>query len=206
MRPLNYILLCVMSISGFSCNTKPTTATLTKEQNDSILKKQETNAMMVREDSLQHLFETGKMYWRNVIRVADSSPGFMYFDLEDSTFVSLDSSNRENYYREFRRHISKDELRAQKIVWGLKEVLQQQQGDGGLYTEVSYLIDTPTTESPYYQFWMERIYPNRLGGIIDLPFINVDLKTNTMMVEEKVSGEQLSLQQWRKKGFELDKQ
>lgn len=158
-------------------------------------------AVLHREDSLYSLYKKGELFYSSVIRVTAGKEQFLFNELEEEdSVVVLDSTGREAFYRDFRKGMKPELLKAHQLAWSLKEMQMQQAGNGGIGTVMTWLTDTPAAGQPYYKFFIKRMYEGRIGTVIPIPFILVNVKTKEIFLESMNSGAIISLKEWRRNG------
>ncbi len=158
-------------------------------------------AIIQREDSLYNLYKKGELFYSPVIRVTEGKEQFLFNEIEEEdSVVALDATGREAFYRDFRKGMKPELLKAHQLAWSLKEMQMQQAGNGGIGTVMTWLTDTPAAGQPYYKFFIKRMYEDRIGTVIPIPFVLVNVKTKEIFLESMNSGAVISLKEWRRNG------
>ena len=195
------ILLCASYRQNISAKTKETVEVI----QDSVARISVADSLaFAKADSIHKLFVAGELFYPTVIRVADGKEQFIFDeDIADSVDILLDTASREDYYRTYRNRMDPKLLQAHRLAWTLKEMQMQQSGNGGVGTVMTWLTQTPTDKEPYYKFFIKRMYDDRIGTVIPIPYILVNVKTKQIFVESMNSGEILSIKEWRRNGNEF---
>ena len=190
-----------------------------KSQNiNSALLKSDSLAVIQIEDSIEKAFMNGKYFMTTFIRlnknefihieddyvkenIKDEKVKDLYFKTK-----SLNKDNREDFYVKIISSLPKEDIEIHKLVWNINEVKEQgKNGDGGLYTLATWIVDKPTKTNPFYSVEVRTNYFDRFGICLEIGYIKINSKTDEIFVTDFETGEDLPIDKWRKLKIERDK-
>lgn len=165
------------------------------------------------EDSLERAFMNGEYYFSSFIRLKSKGSAFIfiesdYFDsvatdtrvkeLFDST-TYIFSNNREAYYAQIISALPQKDLNVHEMVWSLPEMISQgQNGDGGMYTLATWIVQKPSVGDPYYYIEVRRNYYFRFCIYSPISYIKIHEKTQDIFVmDTQDTWEYISIKDWR---------
>jgi len=149
-------------------------------------------------DSSDRAYYEDRLFYPTIIRLYKNERAFIFTDSVYIETADLDSTNREQYYDKVRPLISKDERKVHEIAWSIDEVKEQQSGDGGLYTVCTWIVERPDqTNHFFYTVDIKRNYVDRLGTVMPIKALKINLKTKEILVAD-MDWTFHPLKKWRK--------
>jgi hypothetical protein len=197
VSPINRLLIpiCCILLLQISCGRAPA-PTKTQGLFDSVAHAADSLAQRSKEDSLENQFEQNKIFFPTIVALSDKdSLAFIFIDttLKDI----LTEADRWDYYKQARKLVPEKILRVHKRIWQLPELREQQAGNGGLYTVVTMITDTPARETDFYALEVRRNYVWRLGVVTDMAMMRYYPATDRIEITND-EGNYMPVAAWRK--------
>lgn len=136
------------------------------------------------------------MYFQSIIRLEPKSKKFIYNDQLEDINYEIDSSNREAYYKLAIKQLSKTEINVHKLVWSFQEILNNQKGDGGYLTTVSWIESYPTKENPFFIVSIKTNDVWKLNPCYPIGWVKISKDFKSVMFCD--AGDCMEIKKWRK--------